>query len=140
MKEVNIGGINTPMTATAFTPILYRRIFHQDYLSEVSKLRALKKKAVTEYTDDEMDLAMRANEMTPQLAFCMAKQAELHDINKLVALTIEDYYTWLDLFPSNAFTNKVSIARILAIWLGNDDAKVEAKNEPSQETESSLQP
>ena len=76
---VNIGDKGVEMLATASTPIRLRQVFGLDYFSVVTK-----KPEESEMID-----------LYTKLGFVMAKQAEGADMN---ALTLVDFYDWLDQF------------------------------------------
>lgn len=86
-REIEIGGINTPMLATGSTPIRYKLIFKKDLLKEFDGLA----------TD------IGKSETLSELAFLMSMQAQAQDkkcdLNKL---NFEAYINWLDQFEPYA--------------------------------------
>lgn len=125
---------NLDMVSNALTPILYRQIFKKDFLQQLTSLRKLKGKKREDYTDEDYGLATSRAEMLTQLAFVMNQQAKIVQAEKLVQLTITQFYTWLMDFETDDFNDPTVMSGILAIWQGNsDDSHVESKNADSRE-------
>lgn len=128
-KEITVGGVAIPCVANAFTPILYRQIFHRDFMAEMQSFARLKGKKSTEYTDDDKALALERKESFSALAFCMKEQATDKKTSELVKLSQLDYYEWLASFEPMAFDDVGTITDILTLWRGNaEDKHIDAKN------------
>lgn len=128
-KTIEIGDQSIEMASNALTPILYRQIFKQDFLKEISSLRRLKGKTAQTMTDEEISDSSDKIELFTKLAFVMAKQAELKTADKLVQLTQLDFYEWLTNFDNYSFQGSETMAQIISLWSGNaEDKKVESKN------------
>ena len=154
---INVGSKTLELANNAFTPILYRQIFKKDFLALFSSMitknkdvinKALKLQAVKAEFDekkitreeflqkyselgfDSGDLAIvdeRADLMS-EIAFVMAKQAEIEEASKLIQLTSLDYYNFLSQFDKNDLRSAAVINELIAFWQGNAVSKVEAKN------------
>lgn len=154
---INVGSKTLELANNAFTPILYRQIFKKDFLALFSSMitknkdvinKALKLQAVKAEFDekkitreeflqkyseigfDSGDLAIvdeRADLMS-EIAFVMAKQAEIEEASKLIQLTSLDYYNFLSQFDKNDLRSAAVINELIAFWQGNTVSKVEAKN------------
>lgn len=154
---INVGSKTLELANNAFTPILYRQIFKKDFLALFSSMitknkdvinKALKLQSVKAEFDekkitreeflqkyseigfDSGDLAIvdeRADLMS-EIAFVMAKQAEIEEASKLIQLTSLDYYNFLSQFDKNDLRSAAVINELIAFWQGNTVSKVEAKN------------
>lgn len=154
---INVGSKTLELANNAFTPILYRQIFKKDFLALFSSMitknkdvinKALKLQAVKAEFDekkitreeflqkyseigfDSGDLSIvdeRADLMS-EIAFVMAKQAEIAEASKLIQLTSLDYYNFLSQFDKNDLRSAAVVNELIAFWQGNTVSKVEAKN------------
>lgn len=154
---INVGSKTLELANNAFTPILYRQIFKKDFLALFSSMitknkdvinKALKLQSVKAEFDenkitreeflqkyseigfDSGDLSIvdeRADLMS-EIAFVMAKQAEIEEASKLIQLTSLDYYNFLSQFDKNDLRSAAVINELIAFWQGNTVSKVEAKN------------
>lgn len=154
---INVGSKTLELANNAFTPILYRQIFKKDFLALFSSMitknkdvinKALKLQSVKAEFDekkitreeflqkyseigfDSGDLAIvdeRADLMS-EIAFVMAKQAEIAEASKLIQLTSLDYYDFLSQFDKNDLRSAAVINELITFWQGNTVSKVEAKN------------
>lgn len=136
LKTVKIDKKEIPMASNAFTPILYRQIFKVDFIHEVTSLRKLAGKTAETLTDSELGEASDKTELFTQLAFVMAKQAELKLVDKLLEINRMSYYEWLSEFEPGAFKNPETMKQIINLWRGNsEDKTVDAKNSEGREPE-----
>lgn len=154
---INVGSKTLELANNAFTPILYRQIFKKDFLALFSSMitknkdvinKALKLQSVKAEFDekkitreeflqkyseigfDSGDLSIvdeRADLMS-EIAFVMAKQAEIEEASKLIQLTSLDYYNFLSQFDKNDLRSAAVINELIAFWQGNTVSNVEAKN------------
>lgn len=154
---ISVGSKTLELANNAFTPILYRQIFKKDFLALFSSMitknkdvinKALKLQSVKAEFDekkitreeflqkyseigfDSGDLSIvdeRADLMS-EIAFVMAKQAEIEEASKLIQLTSLDYYNFLSQFDKNDLRSAAVINELIAFWQGNTVSKVEAKN------------
>lgn len=133
-RNIKIGAQDVEMASNAFTPILFRQIFKKDFIREITSVRKLAGKKAEELSDEEISMASDKTELFTQLAFVMAKQAELVKADKLVALTQMDFYEWLTGYEAGDFREPAAMNAIISLWQGNsEDKHVEAKNEESRE-------
>lgn len=132
-----IEGMTFDLASNAFTPILYRQLFKRDFLRELQSYRKLRGKKPSEFTEEDEKIYEEHSDSFSRIAFVMAKQAEIETADKLVQLSINDYYEWLMQFDSPmAFSEADALSAILRAWTGNaEDMSVEAKNAESRETE-----
>lgn len=107
---VKIGDKNVEMFANALTPVLYKRIFHKDFLLESQK--------------KDMDMTI-----FQELAFVMAKQANATSAKELMnELGIDDYYEWLGNFEAMEIMEKVN--EIFALYHSQAKSTSTSKKNP----------
>lgn len=107
---VKIGNKNVEMFANAFTPVLYKRIFHKDFLMESQK--------------KDMDMTI-----FQELAFVMAKQATATNAKELMnGLTVDDYYEWLADFEAMEIMESVN--DIFALYHSQTRSTSRSKKNP----------
>lgn len=136
LRTIKIDEKEIPMASNAFTPILYRQIFKVDFVREISSMRKLAGKTAKTLTDSELGEASGKTEHFIQLAFVMAKQAELKTPDKLLELNLLSYYEWLAEFEARSFQNPETMKQIINLWRGNaEDKNVDAKNSEGREPE-----
>ena len=85
MKTIVIGGREIPMLRNALSPVIYRRIFHKDSLSQTAKL------------DKSKDPGGDAVSLYEEIAFVMAMQAA-KEPEELMRVTEDDFFGWLSQF------------------------------------------
>lgn len=79
-RVVSVGNREIEMMSNGLTPVLYKRVFHKDFLLETQK--------------KDIDLTV-----FQELAYVMTAQAQGTDIKKLMTgLSEESYYEWLEGF------------------------------------------
>ena len=83
-RTVQIGSVEVGMLCSAASPIIYRGIFHKDFMRKVYEIDKSKDEA------DSIDLYS-------EMGFVMAMQAA-KTLDELSKLTEEDYIKWLDQF------------------------------------------
>jgi hypothetical protein len=93
---VKIGEKDVPMLSMASVDIYYRNIFHEDAIKLQTK------------EQDEGDLI----NFVSQMAFVMAKFAELKDRKEMNKLNEDAYLEWLDQFERNDFLNALVDVRL----------------------------
>ena len=154
---INVGSKTLELANNAFTPILYRQIFKKDFLALFSSMitknkdvinKALKLQAVKAEFDekkitreeflqkyseigfdsDDLSIVDERADLMSEIAFVMAKQAEIEEAAKLIQLTSLDYYNFLSQFDKNDLRSAAVINELIAFWQGNAVSKVEAKN------------
>ena len=136
LRTIKIDEKEIQMASNAFTPILYRQIFKRDFIREITSLRKLAGKTAKTMTDSELGEAADKTELFTQLAFVMAKQAELKTASKLMELNLMSYYEWLTDFEAGSFQNPETMKQIVNLWRGNaEDKNVDAKNSEGREPE-----
>ena len=154
---INVGSKTLELANNAFTPILYRQIFKKDFLALFSSMitknkdvinKALKLQSVKAEFDekkitreeflqkyseigfdsDDLSIVDERADLMSEIAFIMAKQAEIAEASKLIQLTSLDYYDFLSQFDKNDLRSAAVINELIAFWQGNTVSKVEAKN------------
>lgn len=136
LRTIKIDEKEIQMASNAFTPILYRQIFKVDFIHEITSLRNLVGKTAKTLTNSELEQASDKTELFTQLAFVMAKQAELKVVDKLMEINRMSYYEWLTEFEPGAFQNPETMKQIINLWRGNaEDKNVDAKNAEGREPE-----
>lgn len=117
------------LACNAFTPILYRNLFHRDFMKDTqyfTKYKGIENSKLS--TDDQLDI-IEQSECYARFAFVCAKQAEVEKAADLMKLSLDDYYEWLCGFEPNSFVNKDIMLQLMGLWQGNvGDSTVEAKN------------
>lgn len=154
---INVGSKTLELANNAFTPILYRQIFKKDFLALFSSMitknkdvinKALKLQSVKAEFDEKkitreeflqkyseigfdsgnLSIVDERADLMSEIAFVMAKQAEIEEASKLIQLTSLDYYNFLSQFDKNDLRSAAVINELIAFWQGNTVSKVEAKN------------
>lgn len=154
---INVGSKSLELANNAFTPILYRQIFKKDFLALFSSMitknkdvinKALKLQSVKAEFDekkitreeflqkyseigfdsDDLSIIDERADLMSEIAFVMAKQAEIAEASKLIQLTSLDYYDFLSQFDKNDLRSAAVVNELIAFWQGNTVSKVEAKN------------
>lgn len=154
---INVGSKTLELANNAFTPILYRQIFKKDFLSlfasmisrnkevvakalkvqalkaeldgeKITKEEYLQKFADVGFDPEDYSIIDEKADLMSELAFIMAKQAEIAESSKLIQLTSLDYYDFLSQFDKNDLRSAAVINELIAFWQGNTVSKVEAKN------------
>lgn len=154
---INVGSKTLELANNAFTPILYRQIFKKDFLSlfasmisrnkevvakalkvqalkaeldgeKITKEEYLQKFADVGFDPEDYSIIDEKADLMSELAFVMAKQAEIEEASKLIQLTSLDYYNFLSQFDKNDLRSAAVINELIAFWQGNTVSKVEAKN------------
>lgn len=105
-KDIEIGGKNVPMSASAVTPIMFKKLTGKDLIKGVRDLN----KTATEGGDVDM-------EFIAQMAWIMAREA-----NK----QIEPFEEWLEQFEM--FDIVDALGQIMELWnLNSRQASIPAK-------------
>lgn len=154
---INVGSKTLELANNAFTPILYRQIFKKDFLAlfasmisrnkevvakalkvqalkaeldgeKITKEEYLQKFADVGFDPEDYSIIDEKADLMSELAFIMAKQAEIAEASKLIQLTSLDYYDFLSQFDKNDLRSAAVINELIAFWQGNTVSKVEAKN------------
>lgn len=112
-KIVKIGDKEVPMMAMASSDVYYKRVFGEDPLKIVT----------AQNTGDSTGLLF-------QMGFILAKQAELRDRKKMMALTVNDYVDWLDQFEYSDYLE--SLDKIATVYYGNKAISSQEKKENGQ--------
>ena len=98
--SIKLNGKDVGLVANAASPLIFKQLFHEDFLSEVNGADTGK-----------------CVELFQKMAFVMIKQAEIIDIKSLMELSIDDYYAWLvELEPMEIVSN---IKEIKKVYFGN---------------------
>lgn len=157
LTEIKVGEKTLKLANNALTPILYRQIFKKDFLAlfssmitknrsvidkalklqavkadfdeeKISKEEFLKKYSEIGFNTDELDIVNERADLMSEIAFIMSKQAEIEKAEKLVQLTLLDYYDFLSKFDINDLRSAPVVNQLIAIWQGNTASSVKAKN------------
>lgn len=157
LTEIKVGEKTLKLANNALTPILYRQIFKKDFLAlfssmitknrsvidkalklqavkadfdeeKITKEEFLKKYSEIGFNTDELDIVNERADLMSEIAFIMSKQAEIEKAEKLVQLTLLDYYDFLSKFDINDLRSAPVVNQLIAIWQGNTASGVKAKN------------
>ena len=113
-KKINIDGKDVMFKASAAIPRIYRLKFHRDIYKDLRDLE----KAVDSSSEEQSSLDLFSLEMFENIAFVMAKHADL----TAVPDSPED---WLDEF--NTFSIYQVLPEIIELWGLNVQSEVESK-------------
>ena len=80
------------------------------------------------FDSGDLSIVDERADLMSEIAFVMAKQAEIEEASKLIQLTSLDYYNFLSQFDKNDLRSAAVINELIAFWQGNTVSKVEAKN------------
>ena len=111
--KVKIGEKEVEMLASAASPILFKRIFRQDWFKTLSESQ----------TDDS---GIEGISIFEQMGFVMAMQAAL-PTDKLISLTYEDYLNWLGQFESEDLM--MVVGEIATLYKGQEEQSSVPKKE-----------
>lgn len=103
---IKIGTHDVNMSANAMTPVLFRRLFHKDFM--------------TESQSKQLDL-----NLFQELGFVMAMQGTDKTLKELQDLTVDDYYEWLLGFEALDIMKAVN--DIFALYSGQTGSTSQAK-------------
>lgn len=117
MYSITVDDKTIEITASAGTPVAYERIFGEDVLSQLMKMREL---------DNKNEQALIMDKLLPKLAFVMSSEAKLEP-KELLKLTEEDYISWLLTMPPKAITSHTS--EIMTVYNGNQSRTSTPKKE-----------
>ena len=101
--KIQIGGTDVEMLANAASPIIYKRVFRQDWFKALSDLQS-----------DES--GAEGISYFEQMGFIMAMQASKPD--QLAGLSFDDYLNWLAQFESDDLMT--AVGDIAAIYRGQE--------------------
>lgn len=113
---VKIGDREIPMLSMASVDLYYKNIFHEDPME----------------IQTSMD-AVRAVKFYHQMAFVMAKFAELHERKEMLKLTEDSYFEWLDTVDRGGLFDAVE--SIQQVYDGQKTSTATAKKNEEQSTE-----
>lgn len=105
-KTLLIGEHEVDMVANGLTPVLYKRVFHRDFLAESQK-------EDTDFT------------IFQELGFIMSQQATRPVKELMNDITEEEYWEWLSQFDAMDLVNNVG--EIFAIYQGQAKSTSKAK-------------
>lgn len=80
-RTIKLGEKDVEMVANAMTPVIYKRVFHKDFLTESQK------------KDADLNIFQ-------ELGFVMARQATVSTREIMEETTLEQYYEWLEGFEA----------------------------------------
>ena len=105
--KVLIGKIEVGMAANAASPIIYRNIFHEDFIRKAQE------------KDPDIEIYQK-------MGYVMAMQAETSDMNELMKLSLNSYVDWLTQFePMDVLT---AVDQISELYFGNTIGTTDPKN------------
>lgn len=130
-KEVTLltisGAKSIPMLANAATPVVFRRVFHQDLLIEQDKYV----KAYAQLGQDPDALERGSIEvdldLPGKMAYVMSAAAEKADGKReaLSVLSVDGYMEWLEGFEATAFA--LAVEDIFGLYSANQKTGSTAK-------------
>ena len=96
-----------------------KKITREEFLQKYSEIG---------FDSNNLSIVDERADLMSEIAFVMAKQAEIEEASKLIQLTSLDYYNFLSQFDKNDLRSAAVINELIAFWQGNTVSKVEAKN------------
>lgn len=111
--KVKIGETEVEMLANAASPIIYRQIFHKDFLRMLQEIQTEGNEAIGVSLFEEM-------------GFCMSMQA-VKPLSELGKLNESDYIEWLSQFEANALM--LAAVDIANLYNGQETGLSKAKKE-----------
>ena len=111
--KVKIGEKEVEMLANAASPILFKRVFRQDWFKTLSETQ-------------EDGSGVETISIFEQMGFIMARQADT-PTDKLVNLNYEDYLNWLGQFGAEELM--LSLGDIANLYRGQEQTGSEPKKE-----------
>ena len=109
--KIEINGKELGMVANAASPILYKRVFKQDWF-----------KTLSEFQEDETGIESIG--CFEQMGFIMAMQA-VKTVDQLCNLTYSDYLNWLEQFGAEDLM--MAVGDIANIYRGQEQTISEPK-------------
>jgi len=154
---LSVGEQTLDVVCNGLTPILFKHIFHRDFIVEfgnfnerthdlASKAKDLvalqtdldsKKITQEEYlekykalniTNEELSSLNDRTELLSELAFIMNLQATESDTNKLFNTNIVKFYEFIAKFERNELTSAAVSRQVMAIWKGESATTISSKN------------
>jgi hypothetical protein len=154
---IDVNGKTLELANNAFTPILYRQIFHKDFLAlfstmisrnkeviskaraltsvkakldngEISKEEFIEKYSEIDFQESDLKIIDERADLISEITFIMNKQAQIEEAAKLVKLTEFDYYDFLSEFDRNSLRSAEIINKIISFWQNGTAGKVDSKN------------
>ena len=154
---IDVNGKTLELANNAFTPILYRQIFHKDFLAlfstmisrnkeviskaraltsvkakldngEISKEEFIEKYSEIDFQESDLKIIDERADLISEITFIMNKQAQIEEAAKLVKLTEFDYYDFLSEFDRTSLRSAEIINKIISFWQNGTAGKVDSKN------------
>ena len=154
---ITVGEQTLDVVCNGLTPILFKHIFHRDFIvefgnfndrtqelaSKAKDLVALQsdldggKLSQEEYLErykafnistDELSVLNDRTELLTQLAFVMNLQATESDTNKLFNTNVVKFYEFLSKFERTELTSSAVSRQVMAIWKGETATTIKSKN------------
>ena len=113
-RNITIDGIDVPFKASAAVPRMYRIKFRRDIYKDFSELQ----KNVGESDKDNSGLDIESLEVFENIAYIMAKHADLDNVPS-------DPDEWLERF--NTFSIYEILPQLIDLWGMNVETQIESK-------------
>lgn len=154
---LSVGEQTLDVVCNGLTPILFKHIFHRDFIAEfgsfndkIQKIASMSKDITAlqkdledgkinqeEYLErykafnmstEELSVLNDRTELLTQLAFVMNLQATESDTNKLFNTNIVKFYEFISKFERNELTSSSFSRQVTAIWKGESATTISSKN------------
>lgn len=154
---LSVGEQTLDVVCNGLTPILFKHIFHRDFIAEfgsfndkIQKIASMSKDITAlqkdledgkinqeEYLErykafnmstEELSVLNDRTELLTQLAFVMNLQATESDTNKLFNTNIVKFYEFISKFERNELTSSLFSRQVMAIWKGESATTITSKN------------
>lgn len=154
---LSVGEQTLDVVCNGLTPILFKHIFHRDFIAEfgsfndkIQKIASMSKDITVlqkdledgkinqeEYLErykafnmstEELSVLNDRTELLTQLAFVMNLQATESDTNKLFNTNIVKFYEFISKFERNELTSSLFSRQVTAIWKGESATTIKSKN------------
>lgn len=122
-KTITISGKDYEFESTALTAHAYKKLFGSDVLAALNKEKSLE-------TDKSLLDTVQG------LAFVMNMQATGMEVKKLMRLSEDDFWVWLNSFEYGDLTTDTVINEVIGVWTANLVTTAKSKNAEGAQPES----
>lgn len=118
IQTIKIGEKDISFKASAASYVIYKRVFHNDLLLEMSTLAKF---------EDKSERASALNDIVSQMAYVFYCEANLSNNELFNKLNLDSYILWLSDFDINDIIEKSK--ELLDLYKGNAKTSSKSKND-----------